>query len=201
MGFFVIPSDYNERLHPSVVPIFIADTDSEGNPINQEWIERGVVPVSDLLRRAARRLLGDSWRVSEITERPVHQLSCKYPTSLPDMPSRHVLNRARWYAADLRAGSQRARRKRDVDLLTARLQTFPDQHDPLADLLLRDTWQRLLEALEREGSRDMQEMAIMMIRNRPAKEFERRFGESRNTLSQRFYRTARRVAAAARITW
>jgi hypothetical protein len=43
-------------------------------------------------------------------------------------------------------------------------------------------------------------MVPMMLRNCIAQEYEVRFGKSRNTLSQRFYRGMRRAAAAAGIT-
>ena len=200
-GFFVVPFDFSEEAYPSVVPICIADTDSEGNPISPAWIELGVVPVADPLRKVADEVLSDCCRVSEITERAVHRLSRKHQGRLAPKPSRLVFNYAQRYAIDLRAGSRRARRNLEVQLSVAGLETVPDQSDPFADVLLRETWQRLLDALDQDGSPDLREVAVMMIKNRPAREFEDRFGESRNTLCQRFYRTARRVAAATGITW
>jgi len=201
MGFFIVPSDYREESHSAVVPICIADTDSDGNPIRREWIERGVMPVADPLRDVADCFLHDRWRASEITERVVHWLSRRHHGDVPNEPSRRVLNHASWYAADLRAGSRRARRKADVDLFTARLQTFPDHYDLVADLLARDTYDRLMVALDRDGSSDIREMASMLMRDCDADEFERRFRQSRNAISQRFYRGVRRVAEAAGITW
>jgi len=201
MGFFVVPSNYSEKTHPSVIPICVADTDSEGNPIQRAWVECGVVPVADPLRNIAERVLREPWRVSEITERAVHWLSRKHHGSVAAEPSRRVLNHARWYAADLRAGSRRARRKADVELYAAKLQTFPEQYDLISDLLARDTFNRLMQALDRHGSHDIREMASMMLRDCVAAEFEGRFGQSRNAVSQRFYRGVRRAAGAAGITW
>jgi len=201
MGFFVVPYDYREESHSSVIPIFIADTDSEGNPIRPEWIELGVVPIADPLRRIAQRVLFDVWRVSEVTEHAVHWLSRKHDGRLADDPSHRVLNHARWYAADLRVGGRRARRRADVELIRARMQAYPAQDDLIADLLARDTLQRLMEAVDRCGSPEFREMAEMMVRNCASEEFVGRFGQSRNTLSQSFYRTMRRVARKTRITW
>ena len=201
MGFFVVPSDFSEESHSSVVPICIADTDSEGNPINRAWVDYGVVPVADPLRKVAQRVLDDAWRVSEITERAVHWLSRKYGGSLAVYPSRRVLNHARLYAVDLRAGGRRARRHADVEMFDARLQTFPDPYDLTSDVLARDTLNRLRQALDREGSHDIREMATMIMWDCAPNEFESRFQRSRNTLTQRFYRVVRRVAASSGITW
>lgn len=201
MGFFLVPSDYSQETHSSVVPICIADTDSQGNPIHPDWVERGVVPVADPLRNIAQRFLRDPWRVSEITERAVHWLSRKHHGGLADEPSRRVLKHARWYAADLRVGGRRARRKADVGLFAARLQTVPEQYDLTNDLLVKDTLERLLAAVDREGRHDIRELASMMLRNCTTEEFESRFLQSRNGLSQRFYRGVRRVARATGITW
>jgi len=77
MEIIIVPFDYKEELNSSVVPICIGDIDSEGNPIYREWVERGVVPVADPLRKMGHRVLNDVWRVSELTERAVHSLSRK----------------------------------------------------------------------------------------------------------------------------
>src|SRR5262245_23897728 len=119
MGIIVIPSDYNEILDGTVVPICIEETDSEGLPISREWIDRGVVPVADQLTRLAERVLRDNWRVSEITELAVHPLWRTHRGNLGEKPSLRVLRRAHHYAEDLRAGGRRARRKSEVELFTA----------------------------------------------------------------------------------
>lgn len=65
MEVIIVPFDYKEESHFSVVPICIGDVDSDGNPIYREWVERGVVPVAEQLRKIAQRVLNDVWRVSD----------------------------------------------------------------------------------------------------------------------------------------
>jgi hypothetical protein len=201
MGFFVVPFDYREESNTSIIPICIADTDSEGHPVNRAWIELGVVPVAEPLRGVANRELGDVWRVSEITEPAVHWLNRKHHGCLPDDPSRRVLRHARSYAADLRVGGRRARRRAEVELLAATLENLRERRDPATDLLATDIVDRLFRALEREGLQDIRTLALMMMWDDAPSEFESRFQRSRNTLSHRFYRVIRRVAAANGITW
>ena len=201
MEIIIVPFDYKEELNSSVVPICIGDIDSEGNPIYREWVERGVVPVADPLRKMGHRVLNDVWRVSELTERAVHSLSRKYGGNLGDDPSLRVLKRAHWYAEDLRAGGRRARRKTEVELFTAKLETLQDQFDLVSDMVAKDTLDRLMEELKRQGLHDIREMVPMMLRDCDAHEFVSRFRKSRNTLSQRFYRGMRKAAAATGITW
>ena len=201
MEVIIVPFDYKEESNFSVVPICIGDIDSDGNPIYREWVERGVVPVADQLRKIAQRVLNDVWRVSELTERSVHSLSRKHGGNLGRDPSLRVLKRAHWYAEDLRVGGQRIRRKTDVELLDTKLETLQDQFDMVSDLVAKDTLDRLMEELDRQGLHDIREMVPMMLRGCDAREFVSRFQKSRNTISQRFYRGMRRAAAAAGITW
>lgn len=201
MEVIIVPFDYKEESNFSVVPICIGDIDSDGNPIYREWVERGVVPVADQLRKMAQRVLNDVWRVSELTERSVHALSRKHGGDLGDDPSLRVLKRAHWYAEDLRVGGRRARRKTEVELLTTKLETLQDRFDLVSDLVAKDTLDRLMEELDRQGLHDIREMVPMMLRDCDAREFVSRFQKSRNTLSQRFYRGMRRAASAAGITW
>jgi hypothetical protein len=201
MGFFVVPFDYNEEAHSSVVPICIADADSEGNPIHREWVERGVVPVADPLRKIAERVLHDPWRVSEITERAVHSLSRTYHENLGNTPSLRVLKSAHRYAEDLRSGGRRARRRTEVELFAGTLESLEDQFDLVSHLEAKVTLDRLMDEVNRQGLHVVRDMIPMMLRDCSAHEFEVRFGRSRNSLSQRFYRGVRRAAAASRITW
>ena len=201
MEVIIVPFDYKEESHFSVVPICIGDVDSDGNPIYREWVERGVVPVAEQLRKIAQRVLNDVWRVSELTERSVHSLSRKHGADLGVDPSLRVLKRAHWYAEDLRVGGRRVRRKTEVELLTTKLETLQDRFDMVSDLVAKDTLDRLMEELDRQGLHDIREMVPMMLRDCDAHEFVRRFQKSRNTLSQRFYRGMRRAASAAGITW
>jgi hypothetical protein len=194
-----IPFDYDEKSAGSVVPICIDDIDSDGNLIHPALIELGVVPVADLLRNIAGRVLNDRWRVSEITELAVHSLWRTDRENFGDAPSLRMLNRAHWFAEDLRVGGRRARTKTDVELLTGTLEALQDQFDLAAHLEAKETLDRLMDQLERLGMHDVREMVPMMLRDCDAEELVRRFGKSRNTISQRFYRGMRKAAAAAGI--
>jgi hypothetical protein len=168
---------------------------------SRPWVEHGVVPVADPLRSAAHRELGDPWRVSEITEPAVHWLNRKHHGLLVDDPGHRVLSQALSYAADLRVGGRRARRGADIELIAATLENLREERDPITDLLAKDTVDRLLRALNREGLYDIRAMAVMMMWDDSPRKFETRFQVSRNTLSNRFFRAIRRVAADSGITW
>src|SRR5271168_4139064 len=74
MAVITIPFDYDlQRDGGSVVPIYLNDTDDNGETILFGWIE-AVVPVQDKLRALSRRVLGDVWRVSEVTDLTIHHL-------------------------------------------------------------------------------------------------------------------------------
>ena len=60
-------------------------------------------------------------------------------------PASAFLKRAHWYAEDLRAGGRRARRKTEVELFAAKLETLQDQFDLISDLEAKDTLDRLME--------------------------------------------------------
>ncbi len=199
MAVITIPFDYDERKHASIVPICIADRDAEGNLIYPGWFERGVVPVADPLRKIANRVLHDTWRVSEIAEYAVHSLWRTHRDSLGDEPSLRVLSNAHWHAEDLLWGGRRARRGTEVELFESTLLNFQDTFDVVRDLEARATLDRIVEQLDHLGLHDVRDMVPMMLRNCDAHEFVQRFGQSRNTLSQRFYRGMRRAARAAGI--
>jgi hypothetical protein len=196
-----IPFDYDEKSAGSVVPICIDDIDPEGNRINLALIELGVVPVADLLRNIAGRVLNDRWRVSEITDLSVQSLWRTHGENFGDDPSLRILKRAHWFAEDLRVGGRRARRKADVELFATTLDGLQDQYDLVAQLEAKEILDRLMEQLKKLGLDDVREMVPMMLRDCDAEELIRRFGKSRNTISQRFYRSMRKAAAAAGITW
>src|ERR1051325_10699887 len=106
MAVITIPFDYNERTHPTIVPICIADTDAEGNAVHRGWIDLGVEPVVDRFFKIAERLLADKFRASEIAEYAVHSLSRTHGDNIGDRPTVKVLNSARLYAVDQRAGGR-----------------------------------------------------------------------------------------------
>jgi hypothetical protein len=196
-----IPYDYNEKAGGLVVPICIDEVDCEGFPIDPTWIDLGVVPVADRLRTVAKRVLSDVWRVSEITDHAVHSVWRKHRDELGEEVGLRILNRARWHAEDLRVGGRRARRKADVELFATTVDALHDHFDLAVELENRETLDRLTQELERQGMHDVLEMIPMMLRDADAEEMIRRFGKSRNTLSQRFYRGMRKAAHAARISW
>jgi hypothetical protein len=150
--------NYNEECNSSIVPICIGDIDPDGNPIQRAWVEQGVVPIADPLRKIASRVLNDVWRVSEITEHAVHSLSRKHGGDLGDEPSLRVLKRAHWYAEDLRVGGRRVRRKTEVELFCAKLESLQDQFDLVSRLEAQDTLDRLMKELDRQGLHDVREM-------------------------------------------
>jgi hypothetical protein len=196
-----IPYDYNEKVGGTVVPICIDDVDCDGNLIDSSFIELGVVPVADRLRAVAKRVLLDVWRVSEITDHAVHTVWRNHRDEFGERLSLRVLDNARWYAEDARVGGRRARRKADVELFATTVDALQDQFDLAVDFENRETLDRLTAELERQGMHDVLQMVPMMLRDADSAEMIRRFGRSRNTLSQRFYRGMRKAAKAARISW
>ena len=53
------------------------------------WIE-AVIPIQDKLRAVSRRVLGDVWRVSELTDLTIHHLWQKYRENVGSNPSFRV---------------------------------------------------------------------------------------------------------------
>jgi len=95
MAIVTIPFDYDPVNHDgALVPIFLSDTDERGKRIHFGWID-AVIPIHARLTSLARRVLGDPWRASEVTELSVHHLSHKYGTQLGPDPSRRVYATAR----------------------------------------------------------------------------------------------------------
>jgi predicted ABC-class ATPase len=201
MPVITIPFDYDERTHPAVVPICVADTDQHGNLVHRGWIELGVVPVADRLLKIADRLLADKHRASEITEYAVHSLSRTHGDQVGDRPSVRVLNRARLFAVDQRAGGRRNRRRLDVELFTETLEALEDQYDFAAHLAARDTLDKIVEQLDLLGLQHVKEILPLMLRNAEGSELTGRFGQKRNTVTKQFYRGMRKAANAAGITW
>ena len=201
MPVITIPFDYDERTHPTVVPICVADTDVRGNPVHLGWIELGVVPAFDRLFRIAERLLSDKHRASEITEYAVHSLSRTHGDNYGDEPSVKVLNRARLYAVDQRAGGRRYRRRLDVELFFETLEALEDQYDLARDVAVHDTLDRIVEQLDVLGLDRVKELLPYMLRNAEGSELTSVFGQKRNTITKQFYRGMRKAAHAAGITW
>ena len=196
-----IPFDYDERFADSIVPICINEIDSEGDRISLELIEVGVVPVADPLRNIAGRVLHDVWRVSEITDFALHSYWRKYRNNFGERSGFSILKRAQWFAEDLRVGGRRARRRTDVELFETTIESLQDQFDLAAHYEAKETLDRLLDQLEQLGMDEIRAMVPMILRGCSTEDFVTRFGQSRNTISQRFYRGMRKAAKAAGISW
>ena len=201
MGVITVPFDYTELTHPRIIPICIADIDVRVAPVCRGWIEQGVVPVVDPLLKIAERLLADKYRASEIAEYAVHSLSRTHGDDIGDRPTVKVLNRARLYAVDLRAGGRRSRRKLDVELFVETLESLQDQYDIAAHLEAKDTLDRIVRQLELLGLDRVKELLPWMLQNAEGHELTREFGQKRNTITTRFYRGMRKAADAAGIKW
>jgi hypothetical protein len=201
MPVITIPFDYDEKRHPSVVPICVSGTDAEGNAIHPDWFEHGVVPVADNLRRIAQRILKDVWRVSEITEHAVHSVWRNRGADLPSDPEIVIYRRAKWHAEDLRVGGRRARIGADVELFSATVDLLRDQFELVGETGNRDTLDRLVAQATEMGMTDAVDMVPMMLRGCGAEEYVRRFGKRRNTLTQMFFRNMRKAADTAGISW
>jgi hypothetical protein len=101
MAVITIPFDYDpQRDGESVVPIYLNDTDDNGETIFFGWIE-AVVPIQDNLRALSRRVLGDVWRVSEVTDLAIHHLWRKHGENLGCHPGFRVYRTAKRMAHSL----------------------------------------------------------------------------------------------------
>ena len=197
MEIITVPFDYDEKLHPSVVPICICDTDRKGNAVYHGWIEFGVAPIADKLRGLSSRLLGDVFRVSEIAESVVHAVSRKRGPDLGTNPDLLVYKSAEWRALDLKSGGRRARTGHDVELFIETLDQLSDEFNVVAEIEAQDVLDKLtVKALEL-GMAAAAAMVPMMLRGCEAEEYIRRFGKRRNTLTQMFFRHMRKAANAA----
>lgn len=199
MSVITIPFDFDENEHRGIVPIGINTVDANGNEIPRGWIEHGVVPVADPLRKIAARVLNDVWRVSEIADHAVHSLARRNGDDLGEAPGLRVLKTAHWYAEDLRVGGRRYRRSMDVELFDSTLESLQDQADMVKELEDRDTLDKLMVQLDRMGLDEVRQMVPMMLRDCDADEFRAKFGKSRNTISQQFYRGVRKAGRIAGI--
>jgi hypothetical protein len=111
-------------LPAGLAPICIEDHDSEGRPVNLEWIERGVRPIHRALCNLVTCVIGDVWAVSEIVSSSVHSLSRRYGHNLGTQPHAQVYARTRWEAKNAAAGGRRLRLGLDqsLDALDTELQ-------------------------------------------------------------------------------
>ena len=79
MPVITIPFDYDEKLHSSVVPICISDTDLEGNVIHTDWFELGVAPVADPAQAdTVVQVVRAGYRLGDRVLRPARVLVGRY---------------------------------------------------------------------------------------------------------------------------
>ena len=123
MRLITVPETF-DLLPAGLAPICIEDHDSEGRPVNLQWIERGVRPIHKALCNLVTCLIGDVWAVSEIVSSSVHSLSRRYGDNLGTQPHAQVYARARWEAKDAAVGGRRLRLglDRSLDELDTELQ-------------------------------------------------------------------------------
>jgi hypothetical protein len=201
MPVITIPFDYDEKLHPDVVPICISDTDRKGNPIHPAWVELGVVPVAERLRTMSHRILKDVFRVSEVTETAVHSLSRNRGADLGTNPELIVYKSAEWCAVDLKAGGRRARTGYDVELFAETLDQLRDEFDLITAAETKDVLDKLVVQATELGMDVAVEMVPMILRGASAQEYEKQFGKKRNTLTQMFFRNMRKAAKTAHLSF
>ena len=115
MRLITIPENL-DILPAGLAPICIEDHDSEGRPVNLEWIERGVKPIHRALCNLVTCVIGDVWAVSEIVSSSVHSLSRRYGHNLGTQPQAQVYARTRWEAKNAAAGGRRLRLRLDQSL-------------------------------------------------------------------------------------
>ena len=197
MAVVTVPFDYDENTHSAVVPICVTDVDDHGKPIDDRLIKKGIVPAAEQLRAIAERILADVYRASEIAEFALHSVWRTYGPNFGDEPHVIILRRARSHAQDLRVGGRRARRKKDVELFELTVNTLRDRFNFAEVLQTEDTIDWLVAELKRSNMSDLAEMVPMMLQECTPEQFMARFGMSRNTLSQRFYRNVRKMIKSA----
>jgi hypothetical protein len=193
MQLVVIPEDHADL---DVVPICISDTDSKGRRVSHAWLQ-AVPPVADPLRRLARTVLGDVWRVSELAQESVHQLSARHGDKLGPAPSRAIYVDASFRASDMAAGGRRARVGLDVELKDHVLASLREPHCFATAFEDKEFFQRLEQRLKILGLKDIQTLLNLYLSESedqiPTVFAVKANSAGRNTLSQRFYRGLRKA--------
>jgi len=201
MAVITIPFDYDaQRDDTSVVPICLNDTDDNGETILFGWIE-AVVPIQDKLRALSRRVLGDVWRVSELTDITIHHLWHKYRDNLGCNPSFRVYATAKRMAHGLEDPGAREHRALNISLdrleeyrRSALIGDTTDTENAYRTNLDLQRFERKLKALGRKGEF---EVYMMLKAGYYWYEIAERFGKPPITLYQRFHRLVKTVARRA----
>jgi hypothetical protein len=199
MDVVIIPFNF-EELGPAeqekLVPICLARKDRCGNNIAWGWFE-AVSKIQNPLRSLARRLLYDVWRASEITDLAVQSLWESHGDDLGRRPENRVYVQAKWYAQDLRAGTQRERRGRTIALddldesIRKRALVDPAEYDAryAAGIQLSELSRRLDEL----GQTDVREMLDYLRNGCNWDEVGALTGQTANTAQRRFWRWISKV--------
>jgi hypothetical protein len=191
MGLIVIPLDFVEGVS-TIVPIYIQDQDRKGNPVAPGWLQ-AAVRVADGLRWLSREILLDEWRASELADETVQDLSGEHGERLGERPHDQVFTHAKWKALDKSVGGIRARKGLDVELLEHIVYTLHEPTNFADDVELKQLLDRLIERLSDLGLTEVQRTLELALHNGDF-EFLSEIGESRNTVSKRFWRAIRKVA-------
>jgi DNA-directed RNA polymerase specialized sigma24 family protein len=201
MAVITIPFDYDPERHgESVVPIYVNDTDDNGETISFGWIE-AVVPIQDKLRALARRVLGDVWRVSELTDLTVNHLWRTYGENLGCNPSFRVYATAKRMAHSLEDPGARVHLALNISLDTL--------EEYRKDALIGDTantenaygsnldLQRFEAKLRKLGKKDEFEVYMMLKAGYYWHEIGERVGKHPNSVFRRFRRLLQRIGGTA----
>jgi len=192
MGLIIVPQEY-DNLPRNLAPICIEDHDAAGDPINLEWIDRGVRPIHGRLCHLTERIVGDLWAVSEVAGNAVHSLWLEYRDDLGSDPARQVQARAEWEAKDIRAGGWRLRKGReryldDLDeAIRAAISHDPRDYGQLYEMRLD------MQALARTEDRVLKQMIDLYLRGWTWQEIGEELKLKPNTLERKFRRWKQRV--------
>jgi hypothetical protein len=198
MALVTIPFNYEELPDKSgIVPICLDDTDRHGRKIGWGWIT-AIPPIADLLRRLARRRLDDVHRVSELTELSVHDVWYAHGEDYGNFPQWLIYRHAKWKAEDLRYGSWRIRRGREVGLgeLEAALRA---RGDHAKEFEHREIVEILRQEFSNTGQDDVAEMLEQVLHGCTWDEVTMHLGKEPtkknvNTIHRRFWRAVERAA-------
>src|SRR2546425_983746 len=191
MGLIIVPQEY-DSLPRNLAPICIEDRDAAGEPINLEWIDRGVRPIHRRLCNLTERIVGDLWAVSEVAGNAVHSLWREYGDNLGSDPARQVQARAEWEAKDIRAGGWRLRKgwERYLDdldeTIRAAISLDPRDYGQTYDMHLD------LQALTRGEDPMLKRIVDLYLRAWTWQEIGVELDRKPNTLEQKFLRWTQR---------
>ena len=198
MSVITIPFDYDPRRDgESVVPIYLNDIDDNGETIFFGWIE-AVVPIQENLRNLSRRVLGDVWRVSEVTDLAIHRLWNKHRENLGCHPGFRVYRTAKRAAHGLEDPGAREHLalNRSLDSLEQYRKDalIGDTADTESMYQTNLDIQRFEKMLRQLGNKGEFEVYRMLRAGYCWREIGQSVGERPNTIYRRFQRLLGRIA-------